>query len=48
MGIPVNAGVVCADGPCGRSTYIIINPTTYEEGKYAIQWKKGTRGKSKR
>jgi sporulation protein YlmC with PRC-barrel domain len=28
MDIPVNAEVYAADGPCGRSTYIILNPTT--------------------
>jgi hypothetical protein len=30
MDIPVNAEVVCADGPCGRSTYIVINPATWQ------------------
>jgi sporulation protein YlmC with PRC-barrel domain len=28
MDIPVNAEVYAADGPCGRSTYIILNPMT--------------------
>lgn len=28
MDIPLNADVQCADGPCGRSTYIIVNPVT--------------------
>jgi hypothetical protein len=28
--IPANAEVVCAEGPCGRSTYIIINPTAWQ------------------
>jgi len=28
MDIPVNAEVECTDGPCGRSTYVILNPTT--------------------
>jgi sporulation protein YlmC with PRC-barrel domain len=28
MDIPVKAEVLCADGPCGSSTYVIINPTT--------------------
>jgi sporulation protein YlmC with PRC-barrel domain len=28
MDIPVNAEVHCADGLCGRSTYIILNPVT--------------------
>jgi sporulation protein YlmC with PRC-barrel domain len=26
--IPVNAHVQCADGPCGRSTSVIVNPAT--------------------
>ena len=30
MDVPVNADVLCADGPCGRSTYVIVNPTTWE------------------
>jgi len=28
MDIPVNADVLCTDGSCGHSTYVIINPTT--------------------
>jgi sporulation protein YlmC with PRC-barrel domain len=28
MDIPINADVWCADGPCGRSAYIILNPVT--------------------
>jgi sporulation protein YlmC with PRC-barrel domain len=28
MDIPVKAEVFCADGSCGRSTYVIINPAT--------------------
>jgi sporulation protein YlmC with PRC-barrel domain len=28
MDIPINADVRCADGPCGRSTCVILNPTT--------------------
>jgi sporulation protein YlmC with PRC-barrel domain len=28
MDIPVNAEVQCTDGPCGRCTYVILNPTT--------------------
>jgi sporulation protein YlmC with PRC-barrel domain len=27
MDIPVDAKVYCADGICGRSTYVVINPT---------------------
>jgi sporulation protein YlmC with PRC-barrel domain len=30
MDIPVNAEVYCKDGPCGHSTYVIINPTTWQ------------------
>ncbi len=30
MDVPVNAKVICADGPCGHSTYVILNPTTRE------------------
>jgi hypothetical protein len=29
MDIPVKAEVLCADGPCGSSIYVIINPTTW-------------------
>lgn len=28
MNIPLNADVHCTDGRCGRSTYLILNPTT--------------------
>jgi len=30
MNIALNAEVHCADGPCGRSTYIIVDPITDE------------------
>ncbi len=30
MDIPVNAEVLCADGACGHSTYVIINPATLQ------------------
>jgi sporulation protein YlmC with PRC-barrel domain len=30
MDIPIDADVRCADGPCGWSTYIILNPTTQQ------------------
>ena len=26
MDIPLNAKVRCADGECGRSTYVVVNP----------------------
>jgi len=28
MDIPLNAQVFCADGLCGRSTFVVLNPTT--------------------
>jgi hypothetical protein len=28
MDIPINAKVICSDGPCGNSTHILIMPTT--------------------
>ncbi len=28
MDIPIDAAVECTDGPCGRSTYIILDPVT--------------------
>jgi sporulation protein YlmC with PRC-barrel domain len=28
MDIPINAEIYCADGPCGRSTYVVIDPAT--------------------
>jgi hypothetical protein len=28
MEIPIDAKVQCSDGPAGRSTLVIINPTT--------------------
>jgi hypothetical protein len=30
MDIPINADVQCADGPCGQSTYVILNPVTQQ------------------
>jgi len=30
MDIPINAEVRCADGPCGRTTRVIINPALRE------------------
>jgi uncharacterized protein YrrD len=37
MDIPVYADVQCADGPCGRSTYVIINPTTQQVTHVVIE-----------
>ncbi len=28
MDIPINANVSCSDGPCGKSTHVILMPTT--------------------
>lgn len=28
MDIPIDAAVECTDGPCGRSTYVILDPVT--------------------
>lgn len=28
MKLPVNAQVMCTDGECGRSTYVLVNPVT--------------------
>jgi sporulation protein YlmC with PRC-barrel domain len=30
MDIPINAQVHCADGVCGKSTYVVVNPTNRE------------------
>jgi sporulation protein YlmC with PRC-barrel domain len=30
MDIPINVDVRCADGTCGRSTYIVIDPATWQ------------------
>jgi sporulation protein YlmC with PRC-barrel domain len=30
MDISINADVQCADGPCGRCTYVILNPATQQ------------------
>jgi sporulation protein YlmC with PRC-barrel domain len=40
MDIPVNAEVYCTDGPCGRSTYIILNPATRRVTHLVVQEKR--------
>lgn len=40
MDIPINAEVLCADGPCGRSTTIIVNPTTGQVTHLVVQEKR--------
>jgi sporulation protein YlmC with PRC-barrel domain len=37
MDIPLNAEAECADGPCGHSTHIIIDPTTEHVTHLVIQ-----------
>jgi hypothetical protein len=37
MDIPVNAEVQCSDGLCGRSTYIILNPTTEQIRRLVVK-----------
>jgi len=36
---PVNAEGHCADGPCGRSTYVVINPAIHKGDKGKISLK---------
>jgi sporulation protein YlmC with PRC-barrel domain len=40
MDIPVNADVICTDGPCGRSTYVIMNPTTWQVTHVVVKEKR--------
>jgi sporulation protein YlmC with PRC-barrel domain len=40
MDIPVDAEVHCADGPCGRSTHVILNPTTDEVTHLVVKEKR--------
>jgi len=35
--IPISAEVSCLDGPCGRITNLILNPTT-EEITHVVVW----------
>jgi sporulation protein YlmC with PRC-barrel domain len=37
MDIPINADVQCANGPCGRSTYVILKPTTRQVTHLVVQ-----------
>jgi sporulation protein YlmC with PRC-barrel domain len=39
MDIPINAEVQCVDGECGRSTYVILNPTTRRMTHIVVQEK---------
>lgn len=39
MDIPINADVQCADGLAGRSTYVVINPTTQQITHVVVQEK---------
>ncbi len=37
MDVPAYAKVECADGPCGESSTIILNPTTREVSHFVVQ-----------
>ena len=39
MEIPLNVDVHCSDGHCGRSTYIILNPTTEQVTHLVVKQK---------
>jgi sporulation protein YlmC with PRC-barrel domain len=41
MDIPVNVEVACADGLCGQSTYVIINPISRQVTHVVVKGKKG-------
>jgi sporulation protein YlmC with PRC-barrel domain len=35
--IPINAQVKCTDGPCGKSTNVIVNPVNHKVTHFALQ-----------
>jgi uncharacterized protein YrrD len=37
MDIPLHARVDCADGECGESTYVIVDPTTHRVTDFVVQ-----------
>lgn len=37
--IPLNADVECTDGPCGKVTYVIVNPTNQQITHFVIKTK---------
>ena len=37
MNIPINAKVACTDGPCGKSTNVIVNPVNHTVTHVAIE-----------
>jgi len=37
LDIPVNARVQCVDGPCGKSTHVIVNPTNYKATHFVVE-----------
>ena len=37
--IPLNADVECSDGPGGKSTYVIVNPTTQQMTHFVVKEK---------
>jgi len=40
MDIPINAEVHCADGHCGQSTYVVLNPTTSQVTHLVVKEKR--------
>ncbi len=38
--IPLSANVQCTDGPCGKSTNVILNPVTHKVSHFVVQDKK--------
>ncbi len=39
MDIPLDVEVYCSDGPCGRSTAVVLNPTSREVTHFVVQTK---------
>lgn len=37
MDIPIGAEVICSDGDCGRSTYIVLNPVTDRVTHFVVE-----------
>jgi len=37
MDIPLNADVECVDGPCGESTYVVVNPVNRQVTHVVVQ-----------
>jgi len=37
MDVPIGVEVICSDGPCGRSTYIVLNPITEDVTHFVVE-----------